>query len=87
VVEKSEKDKEKEVRDVSGNMMEVLENSDNPKWRNCKMLKFLKKLNTGAYYIKDDTLIKDEAKIAEFKEYDQQRMEQEKIRVAEEESK
>lgn len=47
------------MKEVSGNMMEVLENSDNPKWRNCKMLKFLKKLNTGAYIIKEDTLVKD----------------------------
>lgn len=31
------------------------------------MLKFLKKLNTGAYYLKNDELIKDKIKIEEFK--------------------
>ena len=48
-------------------MIEVLENSDNPKWRNCKMLKFLKKLNHGAYKIEDDMLLKDKEKLIEFK--------------------
>lgn len=35
-------------------MIDVLENSENEKFRNSKFLKFLKKLNTGAYKITDD---------------------------------
>ena len=39
------------MKGVTDNMIEVLENSDNPKFRNSKFLKFLKKLNVGAYRI------------------------------------
>jgi len=35
-------------------MIDVLENSDNPKFRNSKFLKFLKKLSCEAYEIKED---------------------------------
>jgi len=55
------------VKEVTGNMMDVLQNSDNPKWRNCKMLKFLKKLNQGAYKIDGDQLVKSQEKLEEFR--------------------
>jgi hypothetical protein len=44
-------------------MIDVLENSANPKFRNSKLLKFLKKLNTGAYAIENDALVKDKVKL------------------------
>lgn len=38
-----------EVKDTSNNMIDILENSENPKFKNSKFLKFLKKLRDGAY--------------------------------------
>lgn len=74
-----EEKKKQEVKDACNPMMEVLMNSDNPRWRNCKMLAFLKKLDNGAYKIVDDKLIKDAEKLQEFKESDQKRkLEEEK---------
>ena len=35
-------------------MIEILENSENPKFRNSKFLKFLKKLRDGAYVVTND---------------------------------
>ena len=35
-------------------MIDILENSDNPKFRNSKFLKFLKKLRDGAYMVEND---------------------------------
>lgn len=48
-------------------MIDILQNSDNPKFRNSKFLKFLKKLRDGAYKIEDNLLTKDPAKLMEFK--------------------
>lgn len=48
-------------------MIDILENSDNPKFRNSKFLKFLKKLKTGAYKVEDNVLVKVPEKIVEFK--------------------
>ena len=49
-------------------MIDVLQNSDNPKYRNSKFLKFLKKLNQGAYTIEEEALVKNPEKLAEFKQ-------------------
>jgi len=43
-----------EIKDATGNMMQVLSSSDNPKHRNCKLLKFLKKIEMGAYKFEQD---------------------------------
>jgi hypothetical protein len=43
-----------EVQQTSNSMIEVLSKSDNPKHRNSKFLKFLKKLSTGAYTIENE---------------------------------
>lgn len=59
-------------------MIDVLENSSNPKFRNSKLLKFLKKLNTGAYAIENDQLVKDKTKLAEFKVQELERQNKEK---------
>jgi hypothetical protein len=40
-------------------MVDVLSHSTNPKHRNCKFLKFLNKLNHGAYKIEEGQLVKD----------------------------
>ena len=40
-------------------MIDVLSNSENPKFKNSKFLKFLKKLNHGAYKIEGSELLKD----------------------------
>jgi hypothetical protein len=42
------------VADVTKNMVDVLSNSTNPKHRNSKFLKFLNKLNQGAYTLEND---------------------------------
>ena len=47
-------EKETNVRDVTSNMVDVLSNSENQKHRNCKFLKFLNKLNHGAYSLEND---------------------------------
>lgn len=39
-------------------MVRVLESSDNPKHRNSKFLKFLKKIEFGYYAIDNDQLVK-----------------------------
>ena len=58
-------------------MVDVLVNSTNIKHRNCKFLKFLNKLNHGAYTIENDTLVKHQDKIKEFREIDTVRRNQE----------
>lgn len=63
-----------EFKDVSGNMTRVLLSSDNPKHRNCKFLKFLKKLESGAYKFENDALVKVPEKLAEFKQEWQQHL-------------
>lgn len=59
IQEKKEAEAEKikednNISEVTKNMVDVLSSSTNPKHRNCKFLKFLNKLNHGAYEIKDD---------------------------------
>ena len=56
-----------EVRATSNSMIEVLSKSENPKHRNSKFLKFLKKLSTGAYSIEEEQLVKNSEKLLEFK--------------------
>jgi hypothetical protein len=54
-----EKEATSNVSDVTKNMVDVLSHSTNPKHRNCKFLKFLNKLNHGAYKIEEGQLVKD----------------------------
>ena len=56
------------VKEVTQNMVEVLSNSADPKHRNSKFLKFLLKLNHGAYELKDQKLVKHPEKISEFRQ-------------------
>jgi len=42
------------VAEVTKNMVDVLSTSSNPKHRNSKFLKFLNKLNHGAYTIENE---------------------------------
>ena len=58
-------------------MIDVLSNSENPKFKNSKFLKFLKKLNHGAYKIEGDELVKDQQKIEEFRQQEELRIKQE----------
>lgn len=60
-------------------MVDALSNSTNEKHRNCKFLKFLNKLNHGAYTIENDQLIKHPEKIKEFREIDIARRNAEKL--------
>jgi len=53
---------------VTGNIVETLKQSENPKHRNSKFLKFLLKLNHGAYSLENDQLVKNQEKMAEFRE-------------------
>ena len=48
-------------------MVDNLSNSENPKHRNSKFLKFLLKLNHGAYTMENDQIVKHPDKIAEFR--------------------
>lgn len=66
-------------------MIEVLSKSDNPKHRNSKFLKFLKKLAQGAYTIENDNLVKNAAKQTEFRSSEEQRLKEEWDRAATEE--
>lgn len=52
----------------------TLESSDNPKHRNSKFLKFLKKLEHGAYTIENEQLVKVPEKIAEYKSLEAERL-------------
>lgn len=54
-------------------MVDALSNSTNPKHKNSKFLKFLNKLNYGAYTLENDQLVKHPEKIKEFREIDTQR--------------
>lgn len=56
-------------------MVEVLQNSEDPKHRNSEFLKFLKQLNSGALNIEDGKLVENQTKMTEFAE-------QEKVRIA-----
>lgn len=59
---------ETKVSDVTKNMVDVLSTSTNPKHRNSKFLKFLNKLNYGAYTLENDQLQKHPEKIEKFRE-------------------
>lgn len=61
------------MADVTRNMVDVLSNSTNPKHRNSKFLKFLNKLNYGAYTLENDQLVKHPDKISEFRAIETQR--------------
>ena len=52
-------------------MVRVLESSENPKHRNSKFLKFLKKLETGYYNIENDQLVKVPEKKQEYLDQEQ----------------
>jgi hypothetical protein len=54
------------VQQASSNMVEVLQNSTNPKHRNSEFLKFLNQLNAGAIDIQDDKVVEDPVKMQEF---------------------
>jgi len=43
-----------EIKATTNNMVRVLESSENPKHRNSKFLKFLRKIDHGAYTIEND---------------------------------
>ena len=78
---------DQEVKATSNSMIEVLSKSDNPKHRNSKFLKFLKKLAHGAYTIEEEQLVKKADKLVEFRSMEQDRMKDEVIRQREEEEK
>ena len=84
-VKEEVKDNGEEIKQTSSNMIHVLENSDNPKLRNSKFLKFLKKLSHGAYKIENEQLTKVPEKIQEFKVLEQGRLEEEAKRMVQEE--
>ena len=48
-------------------MVDTLSTSENPKHRNSKFLKFLLKLNHGAYTLENDQIVKNQDKLAEFR--------------------
>ena len=75
--EQKDAEREQSIRDVTGNMVDVLSNSANPKHRNSKFLKFLNKLNHGAYTIENEQLVKHPEKIKEFRTIDTKRREKE----------
>jgi len=64
-------------------MVDALSNSDNPKHRNCKFLKFLNKLNYGAYKLENEQLVKVPEKIKEFRAIETERRTQDMLREAE----
>ena len=68
------------VQDFTKNMVDVLSNSTNPKHRNSKFLKFLNKLNYGAYSLENDKLIKNQDKITEFRAIETQRRNDDMLR-------
>lgn len=85
VEESKVEDKVKEeVRATSNSMIEVLSKSTNPKHRNSKFLKFLKKLAHGAYGIENEQLVKNPEKLVEFRAVEGERMKEEVVRQAEE---
>jgi hypothetical protein len=78
---------DEEVKQTSNSMIEVLSKSDNPKHRNSKFLKFLKKLSHGAYTIENEQLVKNTDKIQEFKSMEVERLKEESVRMKEDEQK
>ena len=86
-VEEVKENKTDEVVQTSNSMIEVLSKSENPKHRNSKFLRFLKKLSTGAYTIENEQLLKQPAKLLEFKATEAERLKGESTRVVVEEEK
>jgi tyrosine-protein phosphatase YwqE len=74
IEEHKEASTDDQVKATSNSMIEVLSKSDNPKHRNSKFLKFLKKLSTGAYSIENEQLVKNPEKLVEFKGIEEQRL-------------
>jgi hypothetical protein len=70
---KQNEEKSNDISSVTKNMTDVLSTSSNPKHRNCKFLKFLNKLNHGAYTLEEDKLVKNQDKLKEFREIETQR--------------
>jgi hypothetical protein len=66
-------------------MVDVLQNSSNPKHRNSEFLKFLNQLNTGAIDIQGDQIVENAEKMQEFQAQEIQRVDKEKVRQQEEE--
>ncbi len=54
IQEEAKAENKSNVSDVTSNMVDVLSNSTNHKHRNSKFLKFLNKLNYGAYTLEND---------------------------------
>lgn len=67
-------------------MIEVLSKSDNPKHRNSKFLKFLKKLSHGAYTIENEQLVKNPEKIAQFQSLEVERLKEDVERQSRDET-
>ena len=65
---------------ASSNMVEVLQNSTNPKHRNSEFLKFLNQLNQGAINIEGDKLSENPTKMAEWQASEAQRLDKEQVR-------
>lgn len=65
---------------TSNSMIEILSKSENPKHRNSKFLRFLKKLGQGAYTIENEQLVKQPEKLAEFRKLEETRLQEEKLR-------
>ena len=70
---KQNEEKSNDISRMTKNMTDVLSTSSNPKHRNCKFLKFLNKLNHGAYTLEEDKLVKNQDKLKEFREIETQR--------------
>jgi hypothetical protein len=70
------------MADVTKNMVDALSNSTNPKHRNSKFLKFLNKLNYGAYTLENDQLVKNAEKIKEFRAIETQRRNDDMLKEA-----
>jgi hypothetical protein len=70
---KQNEEKSNDISSLTKNMTDVLSTSSNPKHRNCKFLKFLNKLNHGAYTLEEDKLVKNQDKLKEFREIETQR--------------
>ncbi len=87
VEEVKQEDVNDEAREVSNGMIEVLQKSENPKHRNSKFLKFLKKLSHGAYAIENEQLVKVPEKLQEFRLLEGERLKEEAGRQQVEESK
>lgn len=81
---KVEENVNEQVKATSNSMIEVLSKSTNPKHRNSKFLKFLKKLAHGAYGIENEQLVKNPEKLVEFKALEGERLKEEEVRQAEE---